>query len=90
MEVEVQIYPQCRSQKVQRLESLEGGMTGAIGILPPKFQCQDCGWIGMLVMKEILELQKKDVEIDLRMQHVHMAISVYARISMYEQARAQI
>jgi len=61
-EVKIQICPRCRSRRVQRVGSLEGDMTGAIGMLPPKFQCLDCGWIGRLVIKEIIDLQKKDVE----------------------------
>lgn len=61
-EVKIQICPLCRSRRIQRVSSLEGDMTGAIGILPPKFQCLDCGWTGRLIIKEIIDLQKKDRE----------------------------
>ena len=62
IEVEIQICPLCRSRRIKRVGSLEGDMTGAIGILPPKFQCLDCGWIGRLIIKEIIDLQKGDRE----------------------------
>lgn len=61
-EVKIQVCPRCRSRQIQRLGSLEGDMMGAIGLLPPRFQCLDCGWIGTLVVKEIVLLQKNDVE----------------------------
>ena len=61
-EVEIQICPLCRSRRIQRVGSLEGDMTGAIGILPPKFQCLDCGWIGRLIIMEIIDLRKGDRE----------------------------
>jgi hypothetical protein len=41
---------------------LEGDMTGAIGFLPPKFQCLDCNWTGRLIIMEIIDLQKEDGE----------------------------
>lgn len=59
-EVQIQICPRCLSRRVQRVGSLEGDMMGAIGILPPKFQCQDCDWIGALVIMEIIDLYKKE------------------------------
>jgi len=62
IEVEIQICPLCRSRRIQRVGSLEGDMTGAIGILPPKFQCLDCSWTGRLIIKEIIDLQKGDRE----------------------------
>ena len=37
-------------------------MAGAIGILPLKFQCINCGWMGRLVIEEIIEIQKNKVE----------------------------
>ncbi len=40
-EVEIQICPICQSRKIQRVGSLEGDMTGAIGFLQPKFQYLD-------------------------------------------------
>jgi len=58
--VKIQICPLCRSRNIQRVGSLEGDMTGAIGILPPKFQCLNCSWTGRLIIKEIVELQNKD------------------------------
>ncbi len=56
--VEIQICPLCRSRRIQRVGSLEGDMTGAIGILPPKFQCLDCSWTGRLIITEIIDLHK--------------------------------
>ncbi len=61
-EVEIQICPLCRSRRIQRVGSLEGDMTGAIGILPPKFQCLDCSWTGRLIIMEIIDFQKEDGE----------------------------
>lgn len=61
-EVKIQICPLCRSRRIQRVSSLGGDMTGAIGILPPKFHCLDCNWTGRLIIKEIIDLQKRDSE----------------------------
>ena len=49
--VDVQICPHCKSPRVRRVRSMDGDMSGHIGVLPVKFECRDCGWRGRLVVK---------------------------------------
>ena len=49
--VDVQICPHCKSPRVRRVRSMEGDMSGHIGVLPVKFECRDCGWRERLVIK---------------------------------------
>lgn len=57
---EVQVCPRCLSSKVCRINALSGDMTGAIALLPPKYTCSDCGWIGRLVIMRNVEISKDD------------------------------
>ncbi|UCC58447.1 MAG: hypothetical protein JSW14_00525 [Candidatus Bathyarchaeum sp.] len=50
-QVDIQICPYCTSPRVRRVRSMEGDMTGHRGMLPVKFECPDCGWLGRLVVK---------------------------------------
>lgn len=59
--IEVQVCPQCLSSKVYRLSASSGDMTGAIAILPPKYTCSECGWVGRLVIMRNVEISKDDV-----------------------------
>ncbi len=61
-EVKIQICPKCRSRRIKRVGSLLGDMTGNIGILPPKFECPDCGFITILIIEEIINEQKEDMD----------------------------
>jgi hypothetical protein len=49
--VDVQICPKCKSPRVRRVNSTEGDVAGHMGMLPPKYECLDCGWRERLVIK---------------------------------------
>lgn len=62
--VEIQICPNCKSPKVHRVGTMSGDLWGHMGILPPKFECEECGWRARLVLKATnRRLSVKDVEI---------------------------
>ena len=49
--VDIQICPRCKSPKVRRVRTMSGDLWGHMGILPPKFECEECGWRARLVLK---------------------------------------
>ncbi len=49
--VDVQICPHCKSTKVHRVKSMQGDALGHMGLTPPKYECEKCGWRGILVVK---------------------------------------
>lgn len=49
--LEVQVCPRCKSPKVRRAQSTGGDMWGHLGMLPPSYECLDCGWQERLVLK---------------------------------------
>jgi transposase-like protein len=49
--VDIQVCPRCKSSKVERAKSTGGDMWAHIGILPPSYECPDCGWQERLVLK---------------------------------------
>jgi len=49
--VDVQICPRCKSPRVRRVDTMNGDMSGHMGLLPVKFECLDCGWRERLVVK---------------------------------------
>ena len=59
--LEVQVCPQCLGSKVFRINSLAGDMTGALALLPPKYACSECGWIGRLVIMRNLEASENTI-----------------------------
>jgi len=62
--VDIQICPRCKSPKVRRVRTISGDLWGHMGILPPKFECEECGWRARLVLKATNRpLSIKDVEI---------------------------
>ena len=62
--VEVQVCPKCKSLRVRRVETMNGDLWGHLGWLPPKFECEECGWRARLVLKATNKrLSVKDVEI---------------------------
>jgi hypothetical protein len=62
--VEVQVCPKCKSVKVRRVKSNEGDVASHLGWLPPKFECEECGWRERLVLKATNKrLSVKDVEL---------------------------
>jgi hypothetical protein len=49
--VDLQICPKCKSPKVRKVGTMSGDLWGCMGILPPKFECEECGgWRGRLVL----------------------------------------
>jgi hypothetical protein len=62
--VEVQVCPKCKSSRVRRVKTMSGDLWSHLGWLPPKFECEDCGWRARLVLKATNKrLSVKDVEI---------------------------
>ncbi len=53
--LEVQICPCCLSSNIFRVGASTGDMTGALALLPPKYACSDCGWVGRIVIMRDLE-----------------------------------
>ena len=49
--VDVQICPHCKSAKVRRVKSMQGDALGHMGLAPPKYECEKCGWRGKMVIK---------------------------------------
>ena len=72
--VDIQICPKCKSPKVRRVGTLSGDLWGHMGILPPKFECEECGWRARLVLKATNKpLNIKDVEIIAETLHSNKA-----------------
>ena len=62
--VEIQVCPKCKSAKVRRVKTMSGDLWSHLGWLPPKFECEECGWQARLVLKATNKrLSVKDVEI---------------------------
>lgn len=58
------ICPRCKSPKVRRVGTMNGDLRGHMGILPPKFECEECGWRARIVLKATNRpLDVKDMEI---------------------------
>ncbi len=62
--VDVQVCPRCKNPRVRRVGTMSGDLWGHMGILPPKFECEKCGWRARLVLKATNRpLSVKDVAI---------------------------
>jgi len=62
--VDIQVCPKCKSPRVRRAKSTGGDMWAHIGILPPSYECPDCGWQERLVLKATnKKLSVREVEI---------------------------
>lgn len=62
--VDVQVCPKCKSPRVRRVGTMTGDLWGHMGILPPKFECKECGWRARLVLKATnRKTSVKDAEI---------------------------
>ena len=62
--LDIQVCPKCKSPKVRRAKSTGGDMWGHIGILPPSYECPDCGWQERLVLKATnRKMSVRDVEL---------------------------
>ncbi|MFH0897767.1 MAG: hypothetical protein V1850_06970 [Candidatus Bathyarchaeota archaeon] len=62
--IEVQVCPRCLSSKVCRVSASSGDMTGALAILPPKYTCSECGWVGRIVIMRDVEIPEDDCKTD--------------------------
>ena len=62
--VEIQVCPKCKSPRVPRVKTMQGDLWSHMGLTPPKFECEECGWRAHLVLKATNKrLSVKDVEI---------------------------
>ncbi|UCH02396.1 MAG: hypothetical protein JSV20_00975 [Candidatus Bathyarchaeota archaeon] len=59
---EIQICPKCLNPKIRRMSASSGDMTGALAILPPKYVCHKCGWVGRLVIMRDVEISNNEVD----------------------------
>lgn len=41
---DIQICPRCKGPKVRRVGTMNGDLRGHMGILSPKFECEECSW----------------------------------------------
>jgi len=49
--LDIQICPRCKSAKIRKVGTMSGDLWGHMGILPSKFECEECGWRARLVVK---------------------------------------
>lgn len=49
--LDIQVCPKCKSPRVRKAKSTSGDMWGHIGIVPPSYECPDCGWQERVVLK---------------------------------------
>ena len=49
--LDIQVCPKCKSPRVRLAKSTGGDMWGHLGMLPPSYECSDCGWQERLVLK---------------------------------------
>ena len=62
--LDIQVCPRCKSPKVRRAKSTGGDMWGHIGMLPPSYECPDCGWQERVVLKATnKKLSVREVEL---------------------------
>jgi transposase-like protein len=62
--VDIQVCPRCKSPKVKRAKSTGGDMWSHMGMLPPSYECPDCGWQERIVLKATNKrLNVREVEI---------------------------
>ena len=62
--LDIQVCPKCKSPRVKRAKSTGGDMWGHMGMLPPSYECPDCGWQERLILKATnKKLSVKEVEL---------------------------
>jgi len=49
--VDIQVCPVCKSPKIRRVGTMRGDLWGHMGIIHPKFECQECGWEARLTLE---------------------------------------
>ncbi len=61
---DIQVCPKCKSPKVRRAKSQGGDMWAHIGLLPPSYECPECGWQERVVLKATNKrMSVRDVEL---------------------------
>jgi hypothetical protein len=50
-QLDIQVCPRCKSPKVKKAQSTGGDMWAHIGMLPPSYECPDCGWQERIIIK---------------------------------------
>jgi len=64
VQMDIQVCPKCKSSRVRKAKSTGGDMWGHLGMVPPSYECPDCGWQERLVLKATNKpLSVRDVEI---------------------------
>ena len=62
--LEIQVCPRCKSPRVRKAKSTGGDMWGHLGMVPPSYECPDCGWQERIVIKATNKpLTVKEVEL---------------------------
>ena len=62
--LDIQVCPKCKSPRVKRAKSSGGDMWAHLGMLPPSYECLDCGWQERIVLKATNKrLTVKEVEL---------------------------
>jgi hypothetical protein len=62
--LDIQVCTKCKSPKVRRAKSTGGDMWGHLGMLPPSYECPDCGWQERVVLKATNKrMSVRDVEL---------------------------
>jgi hypothetical protein len=62
--VDIQVCPKCKNPRIRRAKTVEGDLLGHMGLVPPKFQCDECGWHGHLKLNASNKpLTVKEVEL---------------------------
>jgi hypothetical protein len=77
IQLDIQVCPRCKSPKVKRAQSTGGDMWAHIGMLPPSYECPDCGWQERTVIKATnkklsvreVELIREAMEVEDSKQH---------------------
>lgn len=63
-QVDIQVCPRCKSPKVELAKSTGGDMWAHIGMLPPSYECPECGWQERIILKATnKKLTVREVEI---------------------------
>jgi ribosomal protein L37AE/L43A len=64
IQLDIQVCPRCKSPKVKRAQSTGGDMWAHIGMLPPSYECPDCGWQERTVIRATnKKLSVREVEL---------------------------
>ncbi len=62
--IDIQVCPKCKSPKIRRAQSQGGDMWAHIGLLPPSYECLECGWQERVVLKASNKrMSVRDVEL---------------------------